>query len=84
MEHSKKSLDNSMIEFRSALKETNVFKQLDHEENMKKVRKGQSAYKQLLVDRIMEKSNRGKDISDRKVKISDMAMHNSQLIRDQY
>jgi len=61
-----------------------MYRMLDHNEKLKKVRRGQSAYKRHLVEKIIEKSNRGREISERKFRVSEIAIQNSQLIRDQF
>ena len=65
-----------MTEFMSAKRENNMYKILDHEENLKKVQRGQSAYRNRLVEKLMEKSSRGKDIMDRKKKVTELAAQN--------
>jgi hypothetical protein len=62
----------------SAKKEEGMFKFMDQGENLQKVKRGHSAYKRQLVDRIMEKSIRGRDISERKYRVSEQAIQNSQ------
>ena len=53
----------------SAKREENMFRRLDHGEKFKRVKRGQSAYKRHLVEKILEKGNRGRDVSDRKISI---------------
>jgi hypothetical protein len=65
----------------SAKKEETLFKFMDQGENLQKVKRGHSAYKRQLVDRIIEKSIRGRDISERRYKVSELAIQNSQQLR---
>ena len=73
-EESRKNVDHSLHEFMSTKKESNMYRFLDHDEKMQKVRRGQSAYKKNLVDRILEKSNRAREVSDRKFRVSEIAV----------
>ena len=41
---------------------------------MQKVKRGQSAYKKHLVDKLMEKGNRARDVSERRYRVSEMAI----------
>ena len=52
-----------MQEFLSMRKEINMFRQIDHHENIKKLKRGQSAYKRHLIERLIEKGDRAKDIA---------------------
>ena len=61
----------------SAKKEENMFKFMDANENLKKVKRGHSAYKRNLVDKIIEKGVRGRDVSERRYRVSELAMVNS-------
>lgn len=63
-------------EFMSLRKENNMYRVLEHQENLKRLRRGQSAYKRHLIERLMEKGDRGKDIQQRRNRMSDMAMQN--------
>ena len=67
-------LDSSKLEFMNAKKETHMFKFLDQGENMQKVKRGQSAYKKHLVDKLMVKGNRARDVSERRYRVSEMAI----------
>ena len=40
-----------------------MFRQLDHQENIKKLKRGQSAYKRHLIERLIEKGDRAKEIA---------------------
>ena len=77
----KKQMADSKQEYMSAKKEENMFKFMDLGENRQKLKRGQSAYKRHLVDKIIEKGARGKDISVRRERVSEMAVKNSQQIR---
>ena len=55
-------------------KEINMFRQIDHHENIKKLKRGQSAYKRHLIERLIEKGDRAKDIAYRRNRMSDMAV----------
>lgn len=83
-EENKKNVTHSLNEFMSAKKESNMYRMFDHNEKMKKIRRGQSAYKKNLVEKIIEKGNRGREISERKYRMSEIALHNSLIIRDQF
>lgn len=50
-----------------------MFRQMDHNEQLMKVKRAQSAYKRHLAAKIMEKGNRGRDISERQKKLSELA-----------
>ena len=63
-----------MAEILSMRKENNMFRQLDHQENLKKLKRGQSAYKRHLVERLIEKGDRAKDVAQRRNRMSDMAV----------
>lgn len=62
------------MDYMSAKKEENMFKFLDVTENLKKVKRGHSAYKRHLVDKIIEKGARGRDISERRYRVSELAI----------
>ena len=49
-------------EYMSLRKENNMYRVLEHQENVKKLKRGQSAYKRHLIERLMEKGDRAKDI----------------------
>lgn len=78
MDNSKKFIDNSKIEFMTAKKEENMFKFMDQGENLNKVKRGHSAYKRQLAERILEKGQRGRDVSMRRYRVSELAIQNSQ------
>lgn len=83
MDNNKRQIDNSKLEYMSAKKEETLFKFMDQGENMSKVKRGHSAYKRHLVDKIIEKGIRGRDISERRYRVSELAVQNSQQIRQQ-
>jgi Na+-transporting NADH:ubiquinone oxidoreductase subunit NqrA len=58
----------------SAKKEETLFKFMDQGENLLKVKRGHSAYKRQLVDKIIEKGIRGRDISERRYRVSELAI----------
>ena len=66
----------------SSKKESNIYRMLDHTDKMKKVKRGQSAYKKHLVEKILEKGNRVREISERKCRVSEIAVLNSYAMRD--
>ena len=70
-------IESSKIDYMSAKKEENMFKFLDQGENLKKIRRGHSAYKRQLVEKIIDKGTRGRDISERRYRVSEMAIQNS-------
>lgn len=76
IDQSKKNLEKSQIDYMSAKREENMFRRLDHGEKFKRVKRGQSAYKRHLVEKILEKGNRGRDVSDRKIRIQELAIQN--------
>mmetsp|Transcript_4715 Transcript_4715/g.8052 ORF Transcript_4715/g.8052 Transcript_4715/m.8052 type:complete len:228 (-) Transcript_4715:321-1004(-) len=49
LEMSKRGLDSSMVDYVSAKKESNMYKMMEHEDNLKQVKRGQSAYKRDLI-----------------------------------
>jgi hypothetical protein len=70
-------LDSSKMEYMNAKKESHMFKFLDQGENMSRVKRGQSAYKRHLVDKLLEKGNRARDVSERRYRVSELAIQNS-------
>ena len=58
-----------------------MFKFMDQGENLKKLKRGHSAYKRQLADKIIDKGIRGRDISERRYRVSEMAVQNSQNMR---
>lgn len=61
-------------EYTSIRKENNMFKVLDQQENARRLKRGQSAYKRHLIERLIEKGDRGKEIQSRRNRLSEMAM----------
>lgn len=61
-----------------------MFKVLDHRENIKKLKRGQSAYKRHLIERLLEKGDRAKDIQQRRNRLSDLAMQNQIQTKSQF
>lgn len=57
-----------------------MFKVMDHTENLLKVKRAQSAYKRHLAAKLVEKGSRGRDISERHKKLSELAKTTSQQI----
>lgn len=80
LDRRQKDLKDSINNYSSAIKESNMFRQLDHNEQLQKVRRAQSAYKRHLAAKIMDKANRGRDISERQKKLSELASTTSQQI----
>ena len=74
-------IESSKLDYMSAKKEENMFKFMDQGENLKKLKRGHSAYKRQLVDKIIDKGIRGRDISERRYRVSEMAVQNSQNMR---
>lgn len=74
MDESKRVIENSKYDYSSALKEQNMFKFMDQGENLKKVKRGHSAYKRNLVEKIIEKGQRGRDVSERRYRVSELAI----------
>jgi len=56
---------------------------MDQGENLSKLKRGRSAYKAQLIDNLMEKGTRAKDINARKNRISQMAYLHQASIRSQ-
>lgn len=84
LDNSKAQLDSSKMEYMNAKRDSHMFRFLDHGENLQRVRRGQSAYKRHLVDKILEKGNRARDISERRYRVSELAIQGSQQMRDQF
>jgi len=61
-----------------------MFKRLDHNQNIEKVKRVQSSYKRHLMERLIEKGSRGKEIRDKKSRLSEMAVQNTQSMRNQF
>jgi len=61
-------------EYTSIRKENNMFKVLDQQENARRLKRGQSAYKRHLIEKLIEKGDRGKEIQSRRNRLSEMAM----------
>ena len=83
MDKSKEEIHHSLNLFKNSLREINMFKKLDQDENMHKLRKGRSAYKAKLVDSIIEKGTRCVAINERKGRLAQMAYLNQAGIRSQ-
>ena len=81
IEQQKKNIDSSHLEFMSTKREQNLFKIRDHRKVLNRIQRGQSAKKSALMEKLMEKGNRGREISERKNRISEMAIINQQNIR---
>ena len=65
LDRRQKDLKDQITNYSSAIRESNMFRQMDHSEQLQKVRRAQSAYKRHLAAKIMDKANRGRDISER-------------------
>jgi len=48
----------------------NLYRAIDHRDNMAKVRKSQNAYKQILASNIIEKGHRSKMVQEKHKKES--------------
>ena len=48
-------IDNSKLDYMSAKKEENMFKFMDQGEKLMKLKRGHSAYKRKLADKIIDK-----------------------------
>ena len=83
MDESKYMVQNSKLEYMYAKKEESMFKFMDQNENIKKLKRGQSAYKKALVGKILDKANRGRDVSERRTRVSELAIQNSHMMRMQ-
>ena len=59
-------------------------KMAEHEQNMARLKKKENQHKQELVNKIIMKANRGREIITRKTKVADMALQNSIHLRDTY
>ena len=57
---------------------------MDHQVNIKKLKRGQSAYKRHLIERLIEKGDRLKDIQQRRNRMSDMAIQNGMHVQSQF
>ena len=73
MDKSKDEINHSFAVFKQSLREMNMFKKLDQDCNMDKLKRGRSAYKAQLVESIIEKGSRGKEINERKNRVAQMA-----------
>lgn len=58
MEQGKQEVDQSIKDYKRTLREFNTFKQIDQEENLEKLRKGRSAYREKLAEKLLVKSQR--------------------------
>ena len=52
--------------YKQEIKDKNMFKQIEHQENYLRLKKGKSAFKQYLVDKILEKAERGSAVKMRR------------------
>ena len=58
MDKGKNEVDQSFVLFKQSLKEQNMFKQMDQGDNMNRLMRGRSAYKHMLVEKLLEKGTR--------------------------
>ena len=85
LEHEQESKMNSTKgqrydKYAQNLKEVNLYRSIDHQDNMAKVRKSQNAYKQILASNIIEKGNRSKMLHEKHNKESQLARSTSEQI----
>jgi hypothetical protein len=52
-------------EYAQNLKEVNLYRAIDHRDNMAKVRKSQNAYKQILAQNLIEKGARSRMLQEK-------------------
>ena len=83
MDKGKININKSMVVFQKVLKEQHLFKKMDADENIEKLKRGHSAYKVQLVEKLLEKGMRAREISSRKINQTQMAQINSQMLRSQ-
>lgn len=68
----------------SIRKDNNMFRVLDQQENVKRLAKRQSAYKRHLIEKLVEKGDRGKELIQNRNILSAMAMQNQIQTRSEY
>jgi len=66
MDHSKRQVDQSINNYKRSLKELNMYKHIDQDENMQRLRRGRSAYREKLAKQIVQKGQRAAQISSKK------------------
>lgn len=67
-----------VYEYAQNLKEINLYRAIDHRDNMAKVRKSQNAYKQILATNLIEKGNRSRMVQEKHMRESLLARSTSE------
>lgn len=76
-------IELSFANYKQDLRDLNLFKHLDNNDNLKRLNRARSAYKNKLVDKILEKGSRASRINESKTIVSQMAYLNQVNIRQQ-
>lgn len=74
-------INRSINDYKQSLRETNMFRHLDQNQNLKRLKRAQSAYKEKLVVKLMEKGQRAFRIYDKYNEQSRLAYHNNMNLR---
>lgn len=65
MDDNLQDINRSINDYKKSLRETNTFRHLDQNQNMKRLKRAQSAYKEKLASKLMEKGQRAFRIYDK-------------------
>lgn len=83
MDKGKREVEQSILEYKQSLREVNMFKHLDQGENMQRLKRGRSAYREKLAERLIQKGQRALQISQKKSMASKLAYQNQVNFRQQ-
>ena len=80
-EQAKRDLDQSIMEYKTAKKEENQARMQEHNQKLEKIKRGQSAYKVHLVQKMIEKGQRCEGINQKREIKSQMAYRSCKDVR---
>lgn len=83
MDKGVKEVRESINEYKQSLKEFNMFKHIESTENIQRLQRGRSAYRDKLAEKLIQKGQRAMQISQKKNQVSKMAYHNQVNFRQQ-
>ena len=75
------NIKSALQDFNIQKREMNFLKKHEQQTNFEKHKRVQSAYKKLLMDRLKEKNERTKQLSEKKTKIQNFTLNNSSSLR---
>lgn len=64
MSDNQRAIDETKHVYKQCLREQHMLRMMDQNENLQKIRRGQTAYKMHLVEKIIEKGNRAKEVTN--------------------